>query len=296
MTQLTDNKPLISIVMSFYNAESTLLQAIKSVFMQTYDNWELVLLDDGSTDNSLSLARSVIDKRVRVVSDGLNKGLAPRKNELSGLALGEFIAFLDADDLIHPTKLEKQLAVFLQNPSIDLVSSGLASMDANFRLIGVRSLEPLDVNPMTVLKTGSIVHATIMARRAWFLNNPYREGYHRAEDRELFLRVLPQTQFEKVCEPLYFYMESGVQSADKLLSSYQTERKTILEYAPSYVGITKTMYLWSRSLMKSLVVMGLSGVGQLNLLASRRIGTEQSATIESLQTDIDRILAFSLAS
>jgi len=296
MTQLTDNKPLISIVMSFYNAESTLLHAIKSVFMQTYDNWELVLLNDGSTDNSLSLACSVIDKRVRVVSDGLNKGLALRKNELSTLALGDFIAFLDADDLIHPTKLEKQLAVFLENPSIDVVSSGLASMDANFRLIGVRSLEPLDINAMTVLKTGSIVHATIMARRIWFLKNPYREGYHRAEDRELFLRVLPHTKFEKICEPLYFYMESGVQSANKLLSSYKTERKTILEYAPSYVGITKTMYLWSRSLIKSLVVMGLSSVGQLNLLASRRIGTEQSATIESLQTDIHRILAFSLAS
>lgn len=294
MTQLTEDKPLISVVMSFYNSEATLLQAVKSVFMQSYDNWELVLLDDGSTDRSLSLARSIIDKRVRVISDGLNKGLAVRKNELSLLALGSFIAFLDADDLIHPTKLEKQLAVFLQNPSIDVVSSGLASMDANFRLIGVRSLEPLDVNPMTVLKTGSIVHATIMARRAWFLKNPYREGYHRAEDRELFLRVLPHTKFEKVCEPLYFYMESGVQSANKLLSSYKTERKAIIEYGPSYVGIFKAIYLWLRSLAKSLTVIGLSSIGQLDILASRRIGSTHSVSIQKLQAEIDLTLAFSL--
>ena len=89
----------ITIGIPFYNAEAYLADAIRSVFAQTYEDWELILIDDGSTDNSLAIARSVDDPRVRVYSDGKNKKLASRLNELTQLATYEFIARMDADDV-----------------------------------------------------------------------------------------------------------------------------------------------------------------------------------------------------
>src|SRR5699024_12652561 len=81
-----DSMPAISIGLPFYNAEEFLLDSIKSIFAQTYQNWELILIDDGSTDNSLSIAQSIDDPRVRLYSDGKNKKLAARLNEIAKLA------------------------------------------------------------------------------------------------------------------------------------------------------------------------------------------------------------------
>src|SRR5690554_4188978 len=92
--------PSVSIGIPFFNAEAYLLDAIKSVFAQTHQNWELILLDDGSTDRSLEIARSIDDPRVRVYSDGQNKHLAARLNEIARLARYEYLARMDADDLM----------------------------------------------------------------------------------------------------------------------------------------------------------------------------------------------------
>lgn len=294
MTNKFNSKPLISVVVPFYNVETTILQAIQSVFAQTYQHWELVLLDDGSTDDSLRLARSVMDKRVRVLSDGVNKGHAHRRNELLLLANGDFIALLDADDLMHPQRLEKQLAIFMQSPKTDVVVSAIASINASFQVVGVRSMSLLNMTPMAVLTHGEIAHPTLMARSAWFKSHPYREGYHRAEDRELLLRSLPDTHFQKICEPLYFYMESGVQNIDKILASYKTERKTIVEYGFKYVGFRRVCQLWLRSWGKVAVVYILSLCGLLELLARRRIMSIDDKQPNNIQVEIDRILKVSL--
>lgn len=283
--------PLISVLTPFYNAATTLLPAVQSVLAQTYQNWELVLVDDGSTDGSLALAQALADPRIRVVSDGVNRGHAHRRNQLLGLARGEFVAWLDADDLIHSRRLEKLLAAFEEDPSLDVVASGVAALTPDYRVAGVRELAPLRASALDFLLRGGVVHSSLMARRDWYRRFPYREGYHRAEDRELLLRAFPHTRFGKICEPLYFYMESGVQSEVKLQGSYRSERRTLMEYGPRHVGRLASLRLWLRSWAKSAVVWLLSRLNRLEWLARGRI-TEADAVLQrELQDEVGRILA-----
>ena len=100
--------PSLTIGIPFFNAEATLLDAVRSVFAQTHQDWELLLVDDGSTDRSLELARSIDDPRVRVYSDGRNKRLAARLNEISRLARFDHVARMDADDVCLPERLARR--------------------------------------------------------------------------------------------------------------------------------------------------------------------------------------------
>ena len=101
---------LVYVGIPFYNAEKYLDYAIRSVLNQTYTNWKMTLIDDGSTDSSLALARKYTsDTRVKVISDGRNKGLVYRLNELVKLSDCKYFVRMDADDIMHPQRLEKQL-------------------------------------------------------------------------------------------------------------------------------------------------------------------------------------------
>src|SRR5438045_1632919 len=93
---------LVSIGISFQNARATLADAVRSVLAQTCRDWELLLVDDGSSDGSLELARRIEHPRIQVISDGVNQGLASRLNQIALLARGTYLARMDADDLMHP--------------------------------------------------------------------------------------------------------------------------------------------------------------------------------------------------
>lgn len=293
---MTAANPLVSVVIPFFNAERTLLPTVRSVLAQSYVNWELILLDDGSTDGSLALARSIADPRVQVVSDGHNRGLINRLNQMLELSRGELIARMDADDLMHPQRLEKQVAAMLADPSLDVLATGIAVLDGDYWVTGVRDTGPLDMRPASVLTIGSIVHPSVMLRRAWLQTHPYRGGYHRAEDRELWLRALPDTHFGKLKEPLLFYREFGVQSPHKLLGSYRTERRILREYGPRYVGRAITWWLCLRSLAKSAAIGLLQLAGRLDWLVKRRMVVPDEDTRRDLQRVVDAILATPAAS
>ncbi|MSR89726.1 glycosyltransferase family 2 protein, partial [Patescibacteria group bacterium] len=109
------NNRLVSIVVPVYNAASFIDETIKTVLDQTYTNWELLLVDDKSTDKSVKLIKPYLtkDKRIKLLSNKKNSGAAISRNKGIDAAKGRYIAFLDADDLWLPTKLEKQVA-FMQ--------------------------------------------------------------------------------------------------------------------------------------------------------------------------------------
>ena len=106
--------PPISIGIPFFNAERFLLDSIRSVFAQTHQDWELILVDDGSTDRSLEIAQSIADPRVSVYSDGKNKKLAARLNQIHTLAKFDFIARMDADDLMATDRIRRQLTFLVR--------------------------------------------------------------------------------------------------------------------------------------------------------------------------------------
>lgn len=121
---------LISILMGFYNAEKTIARAIASIRGQTYENWELICCDDGSTDKSLQIVQelAVCDDRIKIIRNERNLGLACALNRCFEEAEGDYIARMDADDESLPTRLEKELAV-LKEGEYDLVSTGIIMYD-----------------------------------------------------------------------------------------------------------------------------------------------------------------------
>lgn len=110
-------KPLVSIIMPCYNAERYIAQSIESVLAQTYDNWELLITDDGSTDKSVEIISkySKNDERINVMVPDEHQGIARTRNMSISRARGRFVAFLDSDDIWFPEKLEKQIKFMLEN-------------------------------------------------------------------------------------------------------------------------------------------------------------------------------------
>jgi glycosyltransferase involved in cell wall biosynthesis len=126
--------PLISVIVPTYNAEATVLETIDSICHQTFSDFELIVIDDGSTDRTLARVRSVRDQRVRIFT-GSNRGLAESRNRGIERSGGEFISFIDADDMWTPDKLELQLKALHCHTDAALAYSWTAFVDSAGRFL-----------------------------------------------------------------------------------------------------------------------------------------------------------------
>ena len=212
----------VSIGIPIYNAEKFLPDAIRSVFAQTYQDWELILVDDGSTDRSLDIARSVDDPRVRVFSDGLNFRQAKRRNQAVQEAKYDLFAVMDADDLMFPERLETQQALFASEKT-QLVSSGVCAISDNDEIKSLRHHNgSYDISPKGLLSYRHyMLHSAVMARTRWFRANPYDVNILHYDDFELFFRcttaeTLTNETVRIMDIPLLFYREDGLQTLKKL--------------------------------------------------------------------------------
>ncbi|MHC1560617.1 glycosyltransferase family 2 protein [Actinomycetospora sp. C-140] len=280
---------MVSIGLPFRNNYSTLRLALKSIFAQSYSNWELILVDDGSTDGSLDLVRRLeSDPRVRVLCDGSNRGLAARLNEISGVASGTLVARMDADDAMHPDRLQKQLKAF-DVEDVDLVCSAAFAMTGEGQVYGRKSTDPLPDSQAGFLDNASIVHPTVMARAEWMRANPYNEALLRCQDKELWCRTSGQSKFRKIAEPLLFYREVGNFSLSTYRSTAHFDRRIVGAYGPMAIGRGKTvMKQWA-----SFGKVGLYGLavalGREDVLISRRVRNLAGADAEDAQTILDRV-------
>lgn len=122
--------------------------AICSVLNQSYIDWELLLLDDGSTDESLNIAKSFTDGRIKIISDGMNRGLIYRLNESINMARGKFYARMDADDIMHPDRIKKQVECLSRNVRVDVVGTAWYSIDCNNRVFVI--MNPMSFQPQGI--------------------------------------------------------------------------------------------------------------------------------------------------
>jgi glycosyltransferase involved in cell wall biosynthesis len=241
----------VTVGLPFLNAGGTLADAIRSVLAQTWDDWELLLVDDGSSDGSVQIARSIQDSRVRVVSDGAHQGLTARLNQIAGLARGRYLARMDADDLMHPERLRRQVCFLDENPRVDLVDTATITIDEANEPLGLRGERPLNTDPRAVLRSGLLVHPTVTGRTVWFRGHPYDGRFVRAEDHELWLRTCRNTTFARLNEPLFFYREGLSGNLRNYLRSAKTVRKILRVYGPETVGYGEMALLLARSYLKS---------------------------------------------
>ena len=198
----------VTIAIPFYNAEKYLAQAIDSVVWQTYHNWELLLIDDGSTDRSLEIAKEYVlkDKRIKIFSDGDNKNLGYRLNQIPNLVDTLYLARMDADDIMLPQRIEKQLNILQKYPEIDVLGTNAYTINDKNEVFGIRFKQEKGVEIRTV---EGFIHPTIIAKTEWFRKNSYDVKAVRIEDTELWFRTKDSNNFKMLLEPLLFYREFG---------------------------------------------------------------------------------------
>lgn len=183
---------LISVVIPVYNGSKYLEEAILSILNQTYHNFELLIINDGSTDNSEEIIKSFKDKRIVYIKNEVNKGLIFTLNNGVLNSKGEFIARMDQDDISHPERFAKQIIEF--NNDIDLTICG-----SFMKTFG--NGKPIFINYLPITKaeiissiyfTCPFVHPSVMIRKSNLLklNEIYREDYINSEDYDLWSRLV----------------------------------------------------------------------------------------------------------
>ncbi|MGV1717174.1 glycosyltransferase family 2 protein [Vibrio furnissii] len=191
-------KPLVSVVMPVYNSELYLEKAIESVLSQSYSNFELLIIDDGSTDNSISIVNSFKDKRIKLYSNGQNKGLIYTLNYAINLCRGEFVARMDADDICLADRFLKQINYLQKNTDVGLCGMhafpiGNVSLKSRIFNIITDSFSPPTFNDDILIShifECRIIHPTVMIRKSIF-DSGFRydmEAIH-AEDYDLWVRI-----------------------------------------------------------------------------------------------------------
>ncbi len=261
--------PKVTIGLPFYNNHDTLMAAIRSIFAQTYTEWELIIIDDGSTDGSGDIVRRITDSRVRVLCDGTNRGLAHRLNQISTLAQGKYVARMDADDLMHPKRIERQVEFLERNPNIDVVGTAAYVIDNHDNITGIRGMEPLGNTTREVLRRGLFIHPTVMGRVEWFRENPYRTTNRRAEDYELWCVTFNKSTFAKIDAPLLFYRD-GEFRPRAYFQSLRDARDVLRRHGKELEGPAYTARLLARSYAKEYVVRLASMLGKDEWLVRRR--------------------------
>lgn len=230
---------MVTIGIPFFNDSRYLDMAIRSVFNQSYQNWILILIDDGSTDGSLDIAYKYSeDPRVKVVSDGLNKKLPARLNQLIDFTETKYFARMDADDIMHPERLATQLAILEKNPDIDVLGSNAYTIDENNKITGLR--KPASDSLITV---SSFIHPSVMAKTSWYKSNKYDEDAIRVEDAVLWHSTRQHSVFKEASQPLLFYREV----AGGYYKKYWGSSKGLLSLLKN--GRYEAQFLLTKSLM-----------------------------------------------
>ena len=210
--------PLVSVIMPSFNARKTLPRATASLVAQTYEDWECIFVDDGSTDGSCDWMREFADPRFRCFRNSANQGRGAARQLGLEQAHGEYVCMLDADDWYYPQKLRRQIDCIEADPTLVLLSADLAIVDRDNRLAGVRRTSRshaavVGCTRMPVCFASSIIRMEAARQVA------FDPAYRIAEDRDFLLRLLPGRRSAGIPEVLYAYTEYTSTTLDKLLQA-----------------------------------------------------------------------------
>jgi glycosyltransferase involved in cell wall biosynthesis len=205
--------------MPVFNCQKTLGTSIYSILNQTFEDWELIIIDDGSLDGTLMVAEQFHDSRIRIIYERHNQGLPIRLNKAVGLSTGKYFARMDGDDISYPERLAKQVAFLNSHPTIDLLATAVSVFKDDGSLVGLRPIaishEDICANPWAGFP---MPHPTWMGKTAWFRANPYQADAVRMEDKELLFRTYANSKFAGLNEVLLAYRENSISLTKILLA------------------------------------------------------------------------------
>lgn len=234
------NSPLVSVIIPVYNASKFIENTIKSVLTQNYSKLEIIIIDDGSTDTTKDVVKSIKDSRIEYVFQQ-NQTQAIARNVGINRAKGKFIAFIDSDDLWEPNKIEKQLSLF-DNPEIGLVYSNLSYIDE--KGLSLKKSVPIMYKGMVAEKliiTNFIANSSVVARKNLLLKNNifFRKKRQGVEDWDIWLRLAVFAKFDYSKDKLLKYRIHEENISKNIEAQYTGRMLTLDECLIDYLYYTK---------------------------------------------------------
>lgn len=211
--------PLVTIMMPVYNGMPYIEMSIKSLLNQTYQNWECIIVDDGSIDDTLEYLKILTDSRIRVIALGRNYGRAYARQMALDNAQGKYLAMLDADDLYHPCKIARQVSEMEADQNISLVCTSMISFGYHTDYLSKRGSQKDQIN--NYVASYEPIHASSMLKTDYAKQFRYAADLNFGEDRDFLSKYLSHyPRYMMLAKPYYYYSEYDSVTKTKILKSY----------------------------------------------------------------------------
>lgn len=230
--------PKVSVIMPVYNGSLYIRNSIESILAQTFDDFEFIIVDDHSSDNSQEIIKTYKDSRITLLCKKTNSGISTALNAGMEQSVGKYIAIMHCDDVSFPTRLEKQLAFLDSHPQIGVCGTFAQKMGVNRQKL-TYATESDDIKAMLLFRS-AFCHPTVMLRKDVFpaFNLTYDCGYRYMEDYELWCQLLKLTEFANLPEVLLHYRVHADQAGTN--TKRQHEAKKIRLSQLNALGIVPT--------------------------------------------------------
>lgn len=214
-------EPKVCVIMPVYNGEKTIKLALASLLNQSYTNWECVIVNDGSTDGTRSILDSLKDPRFRIFHLNKNCGRGVARDEALKRSEGDYLAYLDADDMMYKDKLKVQVEFLEANPDIRMVSCGCITMNENFEALRASGMTSfMSDNIMKYGQALPLLLPATMVRLDQAKIFSYNHYLDVGEDYDYFARYCEGYHYANIGKPYYYYLTGNVTA--KKLMYYQT--------------------------------------------------------------------------
>jgi glycosyltransferase involved in cell wall biosynthesis len=251
---MIQNNPTVSVIIPTYDRAHLIGRSIQSVLDQTYHDFEIIVIDDGSIDNTEDIVKTFKDKRIIYIKHDTNKGAAAARNTGIEASRGKYMAFQDSDDEWLPEKLEKQMNVFkTAQPEVGVVYTDMLKIGENGRTEYLHSAQVtnknlIDSETNNYQAWGLTVGTSIIRKDCFDAIGLFNENFPRHEDLELFIRLSKHYSFVHIKEPLVkYYVTPGCMSSNTnslvtahnlLIEKYSDEMKNHRRFlAKQYCGV-----------------------------------------------------------
>jgi glycosyltransferase involved in cell wall biosynthesis len=273
-------RPLVSVAMPVFNCGNTIEVAIRSILNQSYGNWQLLVVDDGSTDKSVEIATRLADPRISVFVDNRHRGTVHRLNQAVAMTRGEYFARMDADDVAYPQRLERQIEYLTCHPEVDLLGCGMLVFKGDGIALGCRvAAETHDEICGHPLEGFPLGHPTWMGRTEWFRAHPYDAKAVRAEDQVLLFTSYSQSRFACLAEILHGYREDKLVLTKILRGRYGFVAATLKNCLEQRDYLSAISLLFRQCAKASLDVVAVS-TGLKYLILSHRVRPVGASDLE----------------
>lgn len=226
----SSKSPRISVIMPAYNSEKYISEAIRSILEQTYTDFEFIILNDGSTDNTAEIIKTFSDPRIKFINNQTNQGFIASLNQCIDEASGEFIAKMDSDDISLPTRLEKQISYLDAHPNVGMVGCAYQEFDQGNKII----VHPAKIGLLDMLRYCA---TTIFLVRKQILDTfglRFRKEYPCAEDYDFYARFIRYADIHNLQEVLYLYRWHGenvsIRKREIQIQTSQKVQQNLLNY------------------------------------------------------------------